>query len=81
MQQANVVLTRARYCLWILGHGSTLINSNSIWKKLILDAKKLECFFNADEDKKLAQATEALLELDQLHILLDPDSLLFKNAK
>ncbi|KAM1963861.1 hypothetical protein ACFX15_044397 [Malus domestica] len=58
-QRANVVLTRARHCLWILGHESTLINSNSIWKKLILDAKKRECFFNADEDEKLAQAISA----------------------
>ncbi|KAB2600277.1 hypothetical protein D8674_010548 [Pyrus ussuriensis x Pyrus communis] len=58
-QRANVVLTRARHCLWILGNESTLINSNSIWKKLILDAKKRECFFNADEDEKLAQAIAA----------------------
>ncbi|KAM1130483.1 hypothetical protein EV1_044775 [Malus domestica] len=58
-QRANVVLTRARHCLWILGHESTLINSNSIWKNLILDAKKRECFFNADEDEKLAQAIAA----------------------
>ncbi|KAM1133779.1 hypothetical protein FF1_042986 [Malus domestica] len=58
-QRANVVLTRARHCLWILGHELTLINSNSVWKKLILDAKKRECFFNADEDEKLAQAIAA----------------------
>ncbi|KAJ0961678.1 hypothetical protein J5N97_000696 [Dioscorea zingiberensis] len=69
------------YCLWILGESSTLIASDSVWKKLVLDAKKRNCFYNADEDSNLAQAiTAALLELDQLHSLLNVDSLLFKNA-
>ncbi|KAK9950676.1 hypothetical protein M0R45_006152 [Rubus argutus] len=78
---ANVALTRARYCLWILGNASTLINSDSIWKKLVLDAKKRNCFYNADEDSNLAQAiATALLELGQLHSLLNIDSVLFKNA-
>ncbi|BBN69579.1 P-loop containing nucleoside triphosphate hydrolases superfamily protein [Prunus dulcis] len=82
VQRANVMLTRARYCLWILGNEATLISSNSIWKKLILDAKKRKCFYNAHEDKDLAQAiAAALMELCQLHILLNADSLLFKNAK
>ncbi|XP_009349620.2 NFX1-type zinc finger-containing protein 1 homolog [Pyrus x bretschneideri] len=77
-QRANVVLTRARHCLWILGHESTLINSNSIWKKLILDAKKRECFFNADEDEKLAQAIAAAQsscnEDDPIELLARPIS-------
>ncbi|PQP95026.1 putative helicase senataxin [Prunus yedoensis var. nudiflora] len=81
-QRANVVLTRARHCLWILGNEVTLTNSNSIWKNLILDAKKRDCFYNADEDNNLAQAiAAALLEHNQLHTLLDADSLLFQNAK
>ncbi|CAL8088461.1 unnamed protein product [Prunus armeniaca] len=81
-QRANVVLTRARHCLWILGNEATLTNSNSLWKNLILDAKKRDCFYNADEDNNLAQAiAAALLEHNQLHTLLDADSLLFKNAK
>ncbi|XP_024191154.1 uncharacterized protein LOC112195054 isoform X2 [Rosa chinensis] len=80
-QRANVALTRARYCLWILGNSSTLISSDSVWKKLVLDAKRRNCFYNADEDSNLAQAiTAALLELDQLHSLLNIDSMLFKNA-
>ncbi|CAL2229702.1 unnamed protein product [Prunus armeniaca] len=82
LPRANVMLTRARYCLWILGNEATLISCNSIWKKLILDAKKRKCFYNAHEDKDLAQAiAAALMELGQLHILLNADSLLFKNAK
>ncbi|KAI5351212.1 hypothetical protein L3X38_004103 [Prunus dulcis] len=65
-QRANVVLTCARYCLWILGNEATLTNSNSIWKKLILDAKKRDCFYNADDDKNLALALAAArLELNQ----------------
>ncbi|KAK9950672.1 hypothetical protein M0R45_006149 [Rubus argutus] len=80
-QRANVALTRARYCLWILGNASTLINSDSIWKKLVLDAKKRNCFYNADEESNLAQAiATTLLELGQLHSLLNIDSVLFKNA-
>ncbi|KAM2017071.1 hypothetical protein EV2_048385 [Malus domestica] len=81
-QRANVALTRARYCLWILGNASTLVNSDSIWKKLVLDAKRRDCFHNADEDNNLAQAiAAALLELDQFHALLSIESLLFKNAR
>ncbi|BBG93688.1 hypothetical protein Prudu_001774 [Prunus dulcis] len=54
------------YCLWILGNEGTLTNSNSIWKKLILDAKKRDCFYNADDDKNLAQVLAAArLELNQ----------------
>ncbi|KAL6225904.1 hypothetical protein ACLB2K_004753 [Fragaria x ananassa] len=36
-QRANVALTRARYCLWIVGNASTLVTSDSVWKKLVLD--------------------------------------------
>ncbi|GKB75436.1 putative P-loop containing nucleoside triphosphate hydrolase [Tanacetum coccineum] len=55
-QRTNVALTRARYCLWILGNGSTLMNSGSIWKRLVVDAKNRGCFYNASEDKNMAQA-------------------------
>ncbi|PQM40344.1 uncharacterized protein Pyn_09227 [Prunus yedoensis var. nudiflora] len=73
---------RKKYCLWILGNGSTLVNSDSIWKKLVLDAERRECFHNADEDNNLALAiAAALLELGQLHSLLNIDSCLFKNAR
>ena len=62
-----------RYCLWIVGNGETLVNSDSIWRKLVLDAKNRDCFYSADQDKNLAQAIEdALLELE----LLESESLL-----
>ncbi|KAL0379077.1 UNVERIFIED_CONTAM: Helicase SEN1 [Sesamum radiatum] len=55
-QRANVALTRARYCLWILGNASTLLNSGSVWKKLIMDAKSRGCFYNTYEDNNLSLA-------------------------
>uniref|UniRef100_A0A2N9I655 DNA2/NAM7 helicase-like C-terminal domain-containing protein n=1 Tax=Fagus sylvatica TaxID=28930 RepID=A0A2N9I655_FAGSY len=55
-QRTNVALTRARHCLWILGNADTLTKRNSIWKELVIDAKKRGCFYNADEDNSLAQA-------------------------
>ncbi|ESW13974.1 hypothetical protein PHAVU_008G242200 [Phaseolus vulgaris] len=66
-QRANVALTRARYCLWIVGNAATLVSSDSIWKDLVLDAKKRDCFHNADDDKRLSQAIDmAAFELDLL---------------
>jgi senataxin len=60
----------------------TLQKSGSVWKKLVLDAKERGCFYESDEDKSLAQAiTVALVELGELDILLNNDSLLFKEAK
>ncbi|KAL5102077.1 hypothetical protein RYX36_006404 [Vicia faba] len=66
-QRVNVAITRARYCLWILGNANTLIDSYSIWRKIVIDAKIRDCFHNADEDKKLDQAIEdALFEVELL---------------
>jgi hypothetical protein len=62
-----------------LGDEVTLLNSGSVWKKLVLDAKKHGCFY---EDKSLVQAIiAALVELGELDILLSNDSLLFKETK
>ncbi|CAJ2652930.1 unnamed protein product [Trifolium pratense] len=57
-QRTNVAMTRARYCLWILGNAATLINSDSVWRNVVLDAKRRDCFHNANENKKLAGAIE-----------------------
>ncbi|KAI8018684.1 putative helicase MAGATAMA 3 [Camellia lanceoleosa] len=81
-QRANVALTRARHCLWILGNGATLINSSSVWKKLVVDAKARGCFYDANDDKNLAQAVGgALVELNQLDTLLEPGSFLLRNTR
>ncbi|KAK6125905.1 hypothetical protein DH2020_040354 [Rehmannia glutinosa] len=80
--RANVALTRARYCLWILGNGATLLNSGSVWKKLVMDAKNRGCYYNAYDDKNLSLAvSNALIELGQLSSLFSMDSILFKVAK
>ncbi|KAL2921531.1 putative helicase MAGATAMA 3 [Bienertia sinuspersici] len=50
-QRTNVALTRARYCLWIVGNWSTLANSGSVWKNVVIDAKTRGCLFDADDDK------------------------------
>lgn len=77
-----MAITRARHCLWILGSGTTLINSDSIWKKIVLDAKSRECFHYASEDENLNQAMkEAFTECGQLEILFQTDSTLFTAAK
>ena len=71
-----------RHCLWILGNEATLTRSCTIWKELVIDAKKRGRFYNADVDKNLAQAiTVALVEHNQIHILLNMDSFLFRKTK
>ncbi|KAJ1385984.1 hypothetical protein SESBI_41185 [Sesbania bispinosa] len=56
-------------------------HDNNVWKALILDVKNRKCFFNADEDKKLAKAIlDAKKEMDQSVDLLDANSVLFRNA-
>ncbi|KAL2892258.1 TPR and ankyrin repeat-containing protein 1 [Bienertia sinuspersici] len=81
-QRTNVALTRARHCLWVLGNERTLLKSDSIWKKLVCNARERRCFFNADEDKSLTDAMiDIKKELNQLDDLLNKDSVLFKSAK
>ncbi|KAK8935444.1 hypothetical protein KSP39_PZI012936 [Platanthera zijinensis] len=75
-QRANVSLTRARHCLWILGNGPTLTSSGSIWGELVRDAKDRGCFFNAYEDKILYRTImNACIELGQIDSLLCMDAL------
>jgi len=82
LQRANVALTRARYCLWILGNGTTLVNSCSIWKNLVIDAKARGCYFDVTDDKRLNQGTlNATVELQHIETLLTTDSPLFQTAK
>ncbi|MCL7048382.1 hypothetical protein MKW94_011543 [Papaver nudicaule] len=77
-QRTNVALTRARFCLWIVGNAPTLWKSNSVWKKLVTDASNRGCFFNASDDEKLCRAIiNSLIELDQID-LVNMSSLLFK---
>ncbi|KAE9621239.1 putative P-loop containing nucleoside triphosphate hydrolase [Lupinus albus] len=63
-RRANVALTRARHCLWILGNGTTLLNSDSVWEKLIIDAKKRGCFYNVQDDISLL-SNDSTVDLSQ----------------
>ncbi|CAH9069928.1 unnamed protein product [Cuscuta epithymum] len=56
LQRTNVVLTRARYCLWVVGNSSTLINSGSVWRDLVVDSKARGCYYDACSDKNLEKA-------------------------
>nr|GEW21197.1 P-loop containing nucleoside triphosphate hydrolase [Tanacetum cinerariifolium] len=81
-QRANVALTRARHCLWILGNGDTLMRSSPIWKRLVTNAKAKSCFHVGNKDKILGQViTNTLIEQGQFNGLLDMNSFLFKKAK
>ncbi|KAJ0256135.1 p-loop containing nucleoside triphosphate hydrolases superfamily protein [Hirschfeldia incana] len=65
-QRTNVLLTRARHCLWILGNEATMMNSKTVWRNLIQDARKRDCFHDAEEDESLARAiiNTAKIEVD-----------------
>ncbi|KAF8020983.1 hypothetical protein BT93_G1409 [Corymbia citriodora subsp. variegata] len=80
--RTNTALTRARYCLWILGDGKTLTASKSVWEALLDDAKSRGCFFNVDDDKDLATVIlDVKKENNELDDLLDRSSVLFRNAR
>ncbi|TVU16034.1 hypothetical protein EJB05_39581, partial [Eragrostis curvula] len=65
LQRTNVALTRAKHCLWIVGNGTTLSNSNTVWHAIIRDAQDRGCFFDAKDDKDLSNAiVKAIIELD-----------------
>ncbi|XP_014518833.1 uncharacterized protein LOC106776048 isoform X1 [Vigna radiata var. radiata] len=82
LQRTNVALTRARYCLWIVGNGETLMNSGSIWERIVLDARSRGCYHNADEDDRLSHAiTNSIIDLGQVGDLLHLSSPLFRKAR
>ncbi|XP_051116745.1 uncharacterized protein LOC127241645 [Andrographis paniculata] len=82
LQRANVALTRARHCLWILGNERTLCKPGSVWEALINDAKLRDCFFIADEDEDIGKTiVDVKKDLDQLDEFLTSDSILFQKCR
>ena len=66
----------------MLGNDKTLVNSGSVWKTLVRDAKKRQCFFYADQDKDLAKAIlDVKKEFEQFDDLLNHESILFRSAR
>ncbi|KAL0731257.1 hypothetical protein Bca4012_027351 [Brassica carinata] len=80
-QRTNVALTRARYCLWILGNESTLTNNRSVWSQLVDNARARDCFHDADDDESLAQCIKrSATALDDLDKLQNNKLLSFENS-
>lgn len=50
-QRLNVALTRAKYAVWIVGHGDTL-NNDSEWRQLIKYCTDNNCLYKSHEKKK-----------------------------
>ncbi|CAH2079588.1 unnamed protein product, partial [Thlaspi arvense] len=81
-QRANVALTRARHCLWVIGNEMTLARSGSIWAKLIRDSKKRKCFYDAKDDKNLRNAmNDALPDVENFNVCGKLRSLILKKKK
>ncbi|XP_016185296.1 uncharacterized protein LOC107626920 [Arachis ipaensis] len=81
-QRTNVALTRARHCLWILGNERALSYNENVWKHIISDVKKRNCFFNAEEDEEFSKAIlDARKDMDQFDDLLMTNSILFRNSR
>ncbi|GLJ34038.1 hypothetical protein SUGI_0684590 [Cryptomeria japonica] len=80
-RRANVALTRARFCLWIVGNGSMLVKTESIWKEIARDAIERQFFINPNTDSGLVKVIRNVkAEMDQLEDLLKKDSILFNNT-
>ncbi|CAD6259771.1 unnamed protein product [Miscanthus lutarioriparius] len=81
-QRANVALTRARHCLWILGNANTLHKSGTVWTDLVVDAQRRNCIINATNDTALCKLIlHVKHELDELDDLLNSHSAVFSNTR
>ncbi|KAF8651704.1 hypothetical protein HU200_063217 [Digitaria exilis] len=82
LQRTNVALTRAKHCLWIVGNGTTLSSSNSVWQKIIKDTQDRGCFFDVNDDKDLSNAVvKAIIELDDADNLVRMESLHIRRSR
>lgn len=65
-----------------MGNGVTLGNSDSVWERMVIDAKARGFFYNADEDECLAQAIiAALIEVGKTDHFPNAHLVLFKSAR
>lgn len=81
-QRANVALTRARHCLWVVGNERTLTMSGSVWTKLIRDSKRRGCFYDAVDDKNLREAmNDAMLKVDTSDVYSSFQSLSIRRGR
>ncbi|KAH0850115.1 hypothetical protein HID58_095770 [Brassica napus] len=81
-QRANVALTRARHCLWVVGNERTLTMSGSVWTKLVRDSKRRGCFYDAIDDKNLRDAmNDAMLKVDMSDVYSSFGSLSIRRGR
>ncbi|KAF3322144.1 Two-component response regulator ARR8 [Carex littledalei] len=59
-------------CRYLIGNASTLLKSESVWHKIISDAKNHDFLFKSEEDKELHNAIiRAVIDLDELETHFD----------
>ncbi|KAJ0264867.1 DNA2/NAM7 helicase-like [Hirschfeldia incana] len=81
-QRANVALTRARHCLWVVGNERTLTMSGSVWTKLIRDSKRRGCFYDAADDNNVREAMNAAIpKLDKSDVYSSFQSLSIRRGR
>ncbi|KAG0608710.1 hypothetical protein M758_8G126400 [Ceratodon purpureus] len=80
-RRLNVAITRAKYCMFIVGNAATLASRDAVWKALCEDAKQRKCIINPSSDPDMTKTIRRVMqELDQLDKLLDPKSVLFHDS-
>ncbi|CAI5990433.1 unnamed protein product [Closterium sp. NIES-64] len=71
----NVAITRARYCMWVVGDRETLQRGDTTWERLLVDAQQRGCLVEAHSDAKLRRVVERRqMELGEVEQLLLPNS-------
>ncbi|CAI5462122.1 unnamed protein product [Closterium sp. Yama58-4] len=71
----NVAVTRARYCMWVVGDRDTLQRGDTTWEHLLVDAQQRGCLVEALSDVKLRRVVERRqMELVEVEQLLQPNS-------
>ncbi|CAI5515346.1 unnamed protein product, partial [Closterium sp. Naga37s-1] len=74
-RRLNVAITRARYCMWVVGDRETLQRGDTTWERLLVDAQQRGCLVEAQSDAKLRRVVERRqMELGEVEQLLLPNS-------
>ncbi|KAJ4758065.1 P-loop containing nucleoside triphosphate hydrolases superfamily protein [Rhynchospora pubera] len=82
INRTNVALTRAKHCLYIIGNATTLSKSDSVWQKIVSDARNRGCLFKSEDDRDLQNAIiRAVIEQDELEDVINFDTLRIKREQ
>jgi hypothetical protein len=70
-----------RFCLWIVGHGPTLVETKSVWKNIVKDAISRKCLPDPSMDNEIVQVIRKVKAgLDPVEDLLNKDSVGLNNT-